>query len=522
MSWNSFQETATKNGGEIYYQLSDDDGTTWQYWDGSTWALAGATDYNSATVINTNITSFSTANEKLMFKAFLSSDGTQQVMLDMVQVTYDEISAFNSMFDNSGDYSYDAGKIEIVSSNAQLVGTGGGSGGTSNPDFNSGLPPWSGNQWDRQQDESNVQVRQRGGNAQVNFRRQRSDNDEVGGYFEQSFDVTESDPTTGTVDFDWRVRSYPATGPTSLEVFIYLDTASGEPVPGTEIWWSGNLTGTTSFSTEAIDIISLIASPGTYYLKMAVWMTTGAQLSGSVDIRFDNALAYWEKTGSGYPTDDPPIQPTTSFEPAEVISWDSFQETATKNGGEIYYQLSDDDGTTWQYWDGAIWAIAGAADYNTATVINTNISSFPVTNKKLMFNAFFSSDGTQQVMLDTVLIEYSGPAGLGYFISGTFESSAFDTGAVSPVYNYINWTTDEPAGTRIEWQLRTADTQAGLSSATWVGSDGTSGTYYTTQGELIELDPGASGEQWIQYKAYFYSDSISTPILRDITLDYEP
>jgi hypothetical protein len=139
-----------------------------------------------------------------------------------------------------------------------------------------------------------------------------------------------------------------------------------------------------------------------------------------------------------------------------------------------------------------------------------------------MFKAFLSSDGTQQIQLDNVRIEYSVSGGIGYFLTGTFESSTFDTGAASPVYNYVDWTTDEPVGTRIEWQLRTADIEANLLAAVWVGPDGTSGTFYTSPGELIELDPGASGTQWIQYKAYFYSDSTNTPILKDVTLDYEP
>ncbi|MFH1188836.1 MAG: LamG-like jellyroll fold domain-containing protein [bacterium] len=199
--WTSFTETATKNGGEIYYQLSDDDGLTWKYWAGSSWSAAGVSDYNTATVINTNITSFSVSNKKIIWKAFFVSNGTQEVILDTVSIAY---------------------------------------------------------------------------------------------------------------------------------------------------------------------------SNGT----------------------------------SGYATNSPPIYPTASFEQPELTEWVSFSETATKNGGEIYYQLSDDDGAIWQYWDGDSWAVAGNSDYDTATDVNANIREFSTTNKSILFKAFFESDGTQEVSLDGVTVGY--------------------------------------------------------------------------------------------------------------------
>ncbi len=86
-AWLGFTETATKNGGEIYYQLSDDNGATWYYWDGSAWSPAGATNYNTATVINDNLWQFGSAKKSLTFKAFLHGTGSQTVALDAVQVS---------------------------------------------------------------------------------------------------------------------------------------------------------------------------------------------------------------------------------------------------------------------------------------------------------------------------------------------------------------------------------------------------------------------------------------------------
>ncbi|MDD4901449.1 MAG: hypothetical protein PHS62_05140, partial [Patescibacteria group bacterium] len=85
-SWNSFIETAT---GVVNYQLSSDDGTTWKYWNNSAWATATTTaNANSASVVNSNINLFSAAAGKIRWKAFLVSNGSQQVILDNVAIGY--------------------------------------------------------------------------------------------------------------------------------------------------------------------------------------------------------------------------------------------------------------------------------------------------------------------------------------------------------------------------------------------------------------------------------------------------
>lgn len=110
-----------------------------------------------------------------------------------------------------------------------------------------------------------------------------------------------------------------------------------------------------------------------------------------------------------YPTDNPTIQPVSSLNPPIVNEWSSFIESSTKPAGtEIYYQLSDNDGTTWQYWDGANWAMAGGADYNTANTINTNIFSFSYSSGRILFKAFLEGSGDQTPRLNNIRIDYQG------------------------------------------------------------------------------------------------------------------
>lgn len=92
-----------------------------------------------------------------------------------------------------------------------------------------------------------------------------------------------------------------------------------------------------------------------------------------------------------------------------IYSWNSFAETSTKLGSdEIKYILSDDDGVTWQYYNsGWISSNEAYSQANTATEINAQFSSFPVTNKKLLIRAFLhSTDGTTTPELDNLAIGY--------------------------------------------------------------------------------------------------------------------
>jgi hypothetical protein len=53
-----------------------------------------------------------------------------------------------------------------------------------------------------------------------------------------------------------------------------------------------------------------------------------------------------------------------------------------------------------------------------------------------------------------------------------------------------------------------------------VGSDGTAATTYSTSGASITTDPGASGTQWIEWKAYLTGSGSATPVLEDVTVNY--
>ncbi|HAO52155.1 TPA: hypothetical protein DCQ85_01665, partial [Candidatus Magasanikbacteria bacterium] len=77
--------------GEIYYQLSNDNGDNWLYWNGSSWATSTlSTDYNLAVDIDTHIAEFPTSTRLMSFKAFMVGEGYQNIALDSIGVNCKE------------------------------------------------------------------------------------------------------------------------------------------------------------------------------------------------------------------------------------------------------------------------------------------------------------------------------------------------------------------------------------------------------------------------------------------------
>ncbi len=140
------------------------------------------------------------------------------------------------------------------------------------------------------------------------------------------------------------------------------------------------------------------------------------------------------------------------------------------------------------------------------------LASDVVFNGTYAFFATGSDDSEIQILTDGVgVTEFS--------TEGTYTSRAFDAGS-DVDWDKISWSS---SGTGIiSFRLRTASTEAGLSSARWVGSLGTIQSIYTASGTSIVTDPTASGTRWIQWKAYLTGNGSSTLVLEDVTLEFVP
>ncbi len=174
---------------------------------------------------------------------------------------------------------------------------------------------------------------------------------------------------------------------------------------------------------------------------------------------------------------------------------------------------------------------------NQATAISLNNNEFTELEYNFEFtvNAIDGGNYCFRVsMAETDLNNYSQVAkitltGGGYPITGTYISSAFNTGAPS-VFNVIEWSESKTnplcALCNIKLQIKTAPDSGGLPgawSATWCGSEGEDGDetdyFIVSSGELIHTDH--NWDQWIQYRVTLESDGVDTPILEKIGINYK-
>lgn len=101
---------------------------------------------------------------------------------------------------------------------------------------------------------------------------------------------------------------------------------------------------------------------------------------------------------------------------------------------------------------------------------------------------------------------------LAYNGSGTYTSAVYDAGR-SVTWDTITWSATTPTGTAVEFQVATSSSPDG--PFTYVGPDGTSGTYFTTSGTAIYT--GTTG-RYASYQATLTGNGTNTPTLSRVDL----
>ena len=170
---------------------------------------------------------------------------------------------------------------------------------------------------------------------------------------------------------------------------------------------------------------------------------------------------------------------------AGVSTLDTFNSNETLNGGAITYRLSNDNGSTWQYWDGDSWEESSSTSQaNVASVINTNLSTLPTTYYGIKWQAVLAGDGTQQVTLNSNTMEATSDLTdpdpnastiLAYKTNGGSSLSPNDwTNGGSP---YFSWTAGSDAGSGMYGYCLYLGTSASADPVTTKGLLGTSPLY---------------------------------------------
>ncbi len=172
----------------------------------------------------------------------------------------------------------------------------------------------------------------------------------------------------------------------------------------------------------------------------------------------------------------------------------------------------------------------GATWVNKSSIAPTNFTNSVVSNSTscgdLGYNAsgvFFACSymiGSNNPISHIFKISTSYPTG-GYLIS-----SPYNTGSAANILSKITWTGTTPAGTNIQFQVRTAPDSAGSPGVwtAWMGPDGTSATYFTDSTGATQAIPAALkdgvNDQWIQYQATLTSNGTVAPSVSSVTMQY--
>lgn len=97
-NWEALAELlGAGNEGLVGYNFSVDNGITWEYWNGSYWDITpgDGSDYNTIADATANIDTLDfdppASPDKIFIRMFLISDGTQQVELDNLELTYSQL-----------------------------------------------------------------------------------------------------------------------------------------------------------------------------------------------------------------------------------------------------------------------------------------------------------------------------------------------------------------------------------------------------------------------------------------------
>lgn len=168
-----------------------------------------------------------------------------------------------------------------------------------------------------------------------------------------------------------------------------------------KIYIDGQLDAQTSVSLSMPDTDQSLLIGSTYGTTESGWGQ--GVFNGKIDeLRISN-VARTSFTTKPYTTTAQTITLNSPVWQNGVWYYDSLGDSETANGGSINYRVSNDGGSSWQYWNGTAWAASsGTNQANDVATINANMQTFPTTVNGLEWQAVLQGDGTQQVTLNSV------------------------------------------------------------------------------------------------------------------------
>ncbi len=110
--------------------------------------------------------------------------------------------------------------------------------------------------------------------------------------------------------------------------------------------------------------------------------------------------------------------------------------------------------------------------------------------------------------------------GRGYSKIGDYISPIFDTSSNLPTFYALDPDSVIPVNSTLRAQLRADVSAGGILSVPFAGPDGNAGTYYSGL-NAEALSASVQDKRYIQFKYYFTSDGVVTPVLNSVEISYK-
>ncbi len=191
---------------------------------------------------------------------------------------------------------------------------------------------------------------------------------------------------------------------------------------------------------------------------------------------------------------------------APICAWQSVLSPTSATLNSVYMVSATDGwivgaGGTILHWDGSTWQVYSSP-------VSTVLNAVKMVNQSVGWIV-----GAQGVILRRS----------AYVGSGFLTSSNFNMSDPSPV-QIIEWDESIPVcvpACSVQFQLRTAPDVSGLPGVwtPWYGAGG-AGTYFTARNASL-VPTALNGNRWVEYKVFLSGDGASSPVLKEVRVNYK-
>jgi len=177
----------------------------------------------------------------------------------------------------------------------------------------------------------------------------------------------------------------------------------------TKLYYDGVLCGTANYANPS-GSFNISSNAGYDWngkideMRVSSTARSAAWAAATYKSETNDFLTFGQETSQIFSTSSPTITPVNS---QGYSSLSAFTQTLGDGStGEVKYQISPDDGSSWYWYTGGAWTqtSSGVSESNTASTVNDNIASFDAGEapKKFLWRAYLVSDGSQQPKLDLI------------------------------------------------------------------------------------------------------------------------